>query len=83
MLPASQLASQVTEAKAALQDVGVPVTVSELAYGYQERWGDGAQSVLDAVDWVNVHMLPFFSGQASTGRLLFSTSGLKFLGSGS
>jgi len=41
------------------------VTVSELAYGYQER--GGAQDVLNAIDSINIHMLPFFSQNASTG----------------
>ncbi|KAH7924625.1 hypothetical protein BV22DRAFT_1105363 [Leucogyrophana mollusca] len=65
VLPHSQLASQVTSAKQKLADVGVPVTVSELAYGYQER--GGAQDVLNAIDSINIHMLPFFSSQATTG----------------
>lgn len=43
------------------------VTVSEMAYGFQAR--GGAQSVLDAVDFLDIHMLPFFSHQASTGTL--------------
>jgi exo-beta-1,3-glucanase (GH17 family) len=67
VLPPSTLAAQVTAAKQALADVGVPVTVSELAYGYQERWSQNAASVLAAIDSVNAHMLPFFSAQASTG----------------
>ncbi|KAG8213636.1 glycoside hydrolase family 17 protein [Butyriboletus roseoflavus] len=41
--------------------------VSELAYGYQER--GGAQDVLDAIDYINIHMLPFFSSLATTGAL--------------
>ena len=32
---------------------------------YQER--GGAQDVLDAIDSINIHMLPFFSQNASTG----------------
>lgn len=67
VLPHSELASQVTSAKAQLAGVQIPVTVSELAYGYQER--GGAQDVLDAIDYINIHMLPFFSSLASTGAL--------------
>jgi len=33
---------------------------------YQER--GGAQDVLDAIDSINIHMLPFFSQNASTGK---------------
>jgi hypothetical protein len=59
------LTTQVINAKSNLSDIGIPVTVSELAYGYQER--GGAQDVLDAIDSINVHMLPFFAGDATTG----------------
>lgn len=65
VLPHSQLASEVTSLKSKLLGVGIPVTVSELAYGYQER--GGAQDVLDAIDFINIHMLPFFSALATFG----------------
>jgi exo-beta-1,3-glucanase (GH17 family) len=65
VLPHAELASQVTSLKAQLASVQIPVTVSELAYGYQER--GGAQDVLDAIDYINIHMLPFFSTLATTG----------------
>ncbi|KAG9316305.1 glycoside hydrolase family 17 protein [Chiua virens] len=67
VLPHSELASQVKSAKAQLAGVRIPVTVSELAYGYQER--GGAQDVLNAIDYINVHMLPFFSPLATEGAL--------------
>jgi hypothetical protein len=35
VLPALELKAQVEAAKANLSDLGIPVTVSELAYGYQ------------------------------------------------
>jgi exo-beta-1,3-glucanase (GH17 family) len=66
VLPHDQLAQQVLEAKQSLSDLGIPVTVSELAYGYQER--GGAQDVLDAIDSINIHMLPFFAATATTGK---------------
>ena len=66
VLSHQDLAAQVVAAKASLSDLYIPVTVSELAYGYQER--GGAQDVLDAIDSINVHMLPFFSQTASTGE---------------
>lgn len=66
VLSPGQLAKQVLSAKKNLSTLGIPVTVSELAYGYQEN--EGAQDVLDAIDFVNIHMLPFFSSKASTGK---------------
>ncbi len=69
VLPHETLAQQVLAAKENLSSLHIPVTVSELAYGYQER--DGAQDVLDAIDSINIHMLPFFSQQASTCAFLF------------
>ena len=61
------LTTQVTNAKQNLSDIGVQVTVSELAYGYQVRNASGSQAVLDAVDVINAHMLPFFAGDATRG----------------
>jgi len=62
------LTTQVINAKKNLSDIGVNVTVSEMAYGYQER--TGSQAVLDAIDSINIHMLPFFSGDATRGVYL-------------
>lgn len=67
VLPHKQLAQQVVQAKQNLTSLDIPVTVSELAYGYQER--GGAQDVLDAIDSINIHMLPFFSQEASTANM--------------
>jgi len=67
VLSHQDLTTQVKNAQAELKSLGIPVTVSELAYGYQER--GGAQDVLDAIDSINIHMLPFFSQNASTGML--------------
>ena len=66
VLSPDELAAQVLSAKKNLSSLGIPVTVSELAYGYQEN--GGAQNVLDAIDSINIHMLPFFSSKASTGK---------------
>jgi exo-beta-1,3-glucanase (GH17 family) len=68
VLSPDKLTAQVWAAKKTLSNLGIPVTVSELAYGYQER--GGAQDVLDAIDSINIHMLPFFAESASTGRCL-------------
>jgi len=59
-----ELAAQVRSAKANLASLKIPVTISELAYGYQER--DGASDVLAAIDVIDAHMLPFFAADAST-----------------
>lgn len=64
VLSPDDLASQVTQAKATLADLGIPVTVSDMAYGYQEQ--GGAPQVLAAIDLIDAHMLPFFSSSAST-----------------
>jgi len=55
VLPHAELAKQVEQAKTNLSSLHIPVTVSELAYGYEER--GGAQDVLDAIDYINIHML--------------------------
>ena len=64
VLPARDLADQVEAAKRNLSSLGIPVTVSELAYGYQSN--EDFQLVLDAIDFVDLHMLPFFSQTATT-----------------
>lgn len=74
VLPHAQLAQQVTLAKQNLSSLHIPVTVSELAYGYQER--GGAQDVLDAIDSINIHMLPFFAQTASTCAFSFFSAWL-------
>lgn len=66
VLDPEELTEQVISAKKNLSSVHIPVTVSEMAYGYQEH--GGAQDVLDAIDFVDIHMLPFFAQDASTGN---------------
>jgi len=65
VLTPDQLTAQVNAAKAKLASVKIPITVSDLANGYQKH--GGGQNVLDAVDSINAHMLPFFSSAATTG----------------
>jgi len=62
------LTTQVLNAKKALSDIGISVTVSDMAYGYQVRNSTGSQGVLDAIDSINAHMLPFFAKDATTGE---------------
>ena len=67
VLTPDELTAQVWYAKENLSSIAIPVTVSELAYGYQAN--EGAQNVLDAIDIINIHMLPFFSQHATTGKI--------------
>ncbi|TFY83010.1 hypothetical protein EWM64_g1003 [Hericium alpestre] len=66
VLSPKNLTTQVKAAKANLSSLNIPVTVSEMAYGYQKN--GGAQDVLDAQDFINIHMLPFFAQDASTAN---------------
>ena len=60
------LAKQVLQAKQDLANLSIPVTVSELASAYQND--KDAKHVLNATDSFNIHMLPFFSKSATTGK---------------
>jgi len=64
VLSPDALAGQVWYARDQLKGLGIQVTVSDLAWSYQEN--GGAPQVIDAVNFVDVHMLPFFSQEAST-----------------
>ncbi|KAH9002064.1 glycoside hydrolase family 17 protein [Lactarius hatsudake] len=68
VLSPAQLTAEVNAAKQNLSDIGIPVTVSDSAYGYQRN--GGAQDVLDAIDSIGIIMLPFFAASATTGMLL-------------
>lgn len=62
------LATEVAELKTELAHLHIPVTVSELAYGYQER--EGSQDVINVIDSISIHMLPIFASTATTGMSL-------------
>ncbi|KAK0196176.1 glycoside hydrolase superfamily [Armillaria mellea] len=64
VLSHGDLTVQIKNAQKMLSNLGIPVTISELAYGYQEH--GGAKDILDAIDIIDAHMLPFFSQRAST-----------------
>jgi exo-beta-1,3-glucanase (GH17 family) len=64
VMDADDLAVQVTSAKKNLTSLGIKVTVSDMAYGYQRQ--GGGQSVIDAVDFLDIHQLPYFAQTAST-----------------
>lgn len=65
VLPVATLAGEVTNAAKNLSSLGIPVTISEMAYGYQEN-GD-APAIFQAEDLIDAHMLPYFSTKATTG----------------
>ncbi len=69
VLSPSDLVSQVRSAQDQLASLGIPVTVSDMQYSFQKDGGSGLK-VLDAVDVFDAHMLPFFSGDATTGAFL-------------
>jgi hypothetical protein len=74
VLPSPTLAQQVIDAQGKLSSLNIPVTISELAYGYQSRLSSGgseragALSLLANIDVANAHTLPFFSARATTGQ---------------
>ena len=65
-LSAKDLVAQVKSAQKNLSSLQIPVTVSETANGYQTN--DGAQSVLDAIDFVDLTMLPYNNASATTAE---------------
>lgn len=65
VLTPSELAAQVTAAKKKLKPLGIPVTVSDMAYGFKKD--GGSEPVLEAIDQISLHMLPYFSTKATTG----------------
>ncbi|KAF7979783.1 hypothetical protein HWV62_40820 [Athelia sp. TMB] len=67
VLPAKTLASQVTAYKKKLEPYQINVTVSELVYGFEETSASGRTAVLEAMDNVHVHTLPFFDTAATSG----------------
>ncbi|TFK73289.1 hypothetical protein BDN72DRAFT_762040 [Pluteus cervinus] len=62
------LVTEVNNARRNLSALQIPITVSEMAYGYQEHQNDGGMAVLGAIDFIDAHILPFFSTQASTAN---------------
>ncbi|KIY69803.1 glycoside hydrolase family 17 protein [Cylindrobasidium torrendii FP15055 ss-10] len=64
VLSPDDLANEIYSMKDELHNLNIPVTISELAYGYQKN--GGAEQVMDAIDVIDAHMLPYFSFQAST-----------------
>ena len=65
-LDPTQLTEQIEAAKIELASLKIPVTISEMAYGFQKD--NGANDVMAAVDVIDAHILPFFAKDASTGE---------------
>ena len=63
-----QLVEQVKAAKVTLASLKIPVTISEMAYGFQKH--NGAADALAAIDVIDAHILPFFASDASTGECI-------------
>lgn len=59
------MAEQVIAAKVTLADLKIPVTISEMAYGFQSH--NDTADLLAALDVIDAHILPFFASDASTG----------------
>jgi len=64
-LTPDELTAQVNAAKKTLKPLGIPVSVSDMVYGFTKD--GGAANVLEAIDQISVHELPFFSTKATTG----------------
>ncbi|KAF9266406.1 hypothetical protein L218DRAFT_66226 [Marasmius fiardii PR-910] len=62
------LASQVKQLKSKLSSLQIPITVSDMAYSYQLQEPNGSDQVMQAIDFIDAHMLPFFAQDASTAN---------------
>lgn len=66
-LPPPQLTYEVEAAKKNLASLRIPVTVSDMAYSFRQLHADdGGPEVLECLDILAAHILPFFSQAAST-----------------
>ncbi|KZV83430.1 glycoside hydrolase [Exidia glandulosa HHB12029] len=61
-ISASALASTIKSVKGQVKKYGITVSTSDMAYQYTQN-----KNVLNAVDNVQLNVLPFFSGAATTG----------------
>jgi len=70
----STLAAAITSMKNAFKAAGVniPVSISEMAYGYQQAMSSGAQSVINAVDMAMINTFPYFASDAHEGGSTYS-----------
>jgi len=68
------LANAINSMKSAFKSAGlnIPVSISEMAYGYQQAMSSGAQSVIDAVDMAMINTFPYFAQDAHDGGSTYS-----------
>jgi len=52
--------------------LNIPVSISEMAYGYQQAMSSGAQAVIDAVDMAMINTFPYFAQDAHEGGSSYS-----------
>jgi hypothetical protein len=69
-LAPKKLAEEVKQAEASLRILKILLTVSDLVYGFQSN--DGAPA-LRVVDFLAIHVLPFFDIHASVGKCIYNT----------
>lgn len=66
-LPIPQFSAEIVRAQTLLANQSIDVTFSELAYGFQSRQADGSLDLLKLISPVDIHILPYFAQDASTG----------------
>lgn len=66
VLSPAQLAEQVKAVKVTLANLGIPVAISEIVYGFWKH--NGAVNMLTAINVVDAHILSFFASDAYTGE---------------
>lgn len=69
VLPPQVLAAQVRKMQGDLASMHIPVTISELQYGFQKSGSAGLKAIMSVIDPIDAHMLPFLDGAATTGAL--------------
>jgi len=70
----STLANAIKSMQTSFKNAGlkIPVSISEMAYGYQQAMSSGAQSVIDAVDLAMINTFPYFAQDAHEGGSSYS-----------
>jgi len=68
------LAAAINSMKSQFKAAGlnIPVSISEMAYGYQQAMSAGAQTVIDAVDMAMINTFPYFAQDAHDGGSSYS-----------
>jgi hypothetical protein len=65
VLSVSALPAQITKAKKTLALLDIPVTVSDIGYGFTKD--GGSEAALQAIDQISRHELLFFSSECGIG----------------